>query len=76
MWKQVICRFEIPHIIISDNRKQFHDNLFKERCAPIDYKSKTLHLFLTHNKICKQRLQNYIIIKGIMVRLGRINEDM
>lgn len=29
MWKNIICRFGIPHVLVSDNGKQFLENLFK-----------------------------------------------
>lgn len=31
VWKQIICRFGLPHTIISDNGKRFVENPFKRR---------------------------------------------
>ena len=28
-WNEVICRFDIPHTLITDNRKQFDNDKFK-----------------------------------------------
>ncbi|XP_071917197.1 uncharacterized protein [Coffea arabica] len=32
-WKNIVCRFGIPHVLISDNVRQFAENPFKSWCA-------------------------------------------
>ncbi|XP_071901257.1 uncharacterized protein [Coffea arabica] len=34
-WKNIVCRFGIPHVLISDNRRQFAENPFKSWCAEL-----------------------------------------
>nr|XP_027118429.1 uncharacterized protein K02A2.6-like [Coffea arabica] len=31
-WKSVVCRFDLPRVVISDNSRQFVDNSFKAWC--------------------------------------------
>ncbi|GKC01835.1 reverse transcriptase domain-containing protein [Tanacetum coccineum] len=35
MWDNIVCRFGLPGEIISDNRKQFQDNPFKDWCEKL-----------------------------------------
>nr|GEV82130.1 reverse transcriptase domain-containing protein [Tanacetum cinerariifolium] len=35
MWDNIVCRFRLPEEIISDNRKQFRDDLFKDWCEKL-----------------------------------------
>ncbi|GJW83007.1 reverse transcriptase domain-containing protein [Tanacetum coccineum] len=35
MWDNIVCRFGLPGEIISDNGKQFQDNLFKDWCEKL-----------------------------------------
>ena len=37
-WKEVICRFGIPHILIMDNGKQFDNEKFKTFCFELGIK--------------------------------------
>ena len=39
MWKNIIYRFEIPLVIISDNGKQFDSQGFKEFCSNLGIKN-------------------------------------
>ncbi|GJX95498.1 reverse transcriptase domain-containing protein [Tanacetum coccineum] len=36
MWDNIVCRFSLPGEIISDNGKQFSDNLFKDWCKNLN----------------------------------------
>ncbi|GKB50097.1 reverse transcriptase domain-containing protein, partial [Tanacetum coccineum] len=36
MWDNIVCRFGLPGEIISDNRKQFSDNPFKDWCDKLN----------------------------------------
>ncbi|GKC14387.1 reverse transcriptase domain-containing protein [Tanacetum coccineum] len=38
IWDNIVCRFGLPGEIISDNRKQFRDNPFKDRCEKLNIK--------------------------------------
>ena len=35
VWKNIICRFGIPRMIISDNGRQFDSRKFKEFCVEL-----------------------------------------
>ncbi|GJT34301.1 reverse transcriptase domain-containing protein [Tanacetum coccineum] len=35
VWDNMVCRFGLPGEIVSDNRKQFHDNPFKDWCEKL-----------------------------------------
>ena len=30
IWKNIVCRFRVPKVLILDNRRQFHNALFKD----------------------------------------------
>ena len=32
VWRQIVCRFDLPHTIIRDNGKKFAKNPFKKWC--------------------------------------------
>ncbi|GKC58264.1 reverse transcriptase domain-containing protein, partial [Tanacetum coccineum] len=36
VWDNIVCRFGLPEEIISDNGKQFRDNLFKDWCEKLN----------------------------------------
>ena len=38
IWEAIICRFGIPHEIISDNRAQFDSREFKKFCSKLGIK--------------------------------------
>ena len=39
IWKNIICRFEIPHAIITDNGPQFNSSTFHEFCSELKIKN-------------------------------------
>ena len=39
VWKNIICRFGVPHVIISDNRKQFDNPKFQKFCQDLGVKN-------------------------------------
>ena len=32
VWKNIVCRFRVPRVLVSDNRRQFDNALFKKIC--------------------------------------------
>ncbi|GJV49664.1 reverse transcriptase domain-containing protein [Tanacetum coccineum] len=56
VWDNIVCRFGLPGEIISDNRKQFRDNPFKD-WARLDEKSKIIeelpHVLWAHRTMIK-----------------------
>ena len=39
VWKNIICRFEVPCVIISDNGKQFDNPKFRKFCQDLGVKN-------------------------------------
>ena len=39
IWKNIICKFEIPQTIISDNGRQFDNQSFKDFCSNLGIKN-------------------------------------
>ena len=33
VWKNIVCRFGVPKILVSDNERQFDNALFRDFCA-------------------------------------------
>jgi len=46
VWKNIICRFRIPRVLVFDNRKQFDNNAFKDFYSELGIKNPTLHLLI------------------------------
>ena len=38
IWKNVVCRFGIPHVLISDNGTQFEGTIFEQFCNGLNIK--------------------------------------
>ena len=38
IWKSLVCRFEIPHTLVSDNAKQFDNKLLNSFCSDLQIK--------------------------------------
>ena len=39
VWRNIICRYGIPRIIVSDNEKQFDNNAFRDFCSKLGIKN-------------------------------------
>ena len=39
VWRNIICRYGIPRVLISDNGKQFDNSAFKEFCSELGIKN-------------------------------------
>ena len=35
VWKNIICRYRIPRVLVSDNGKQFNNNTFRDFCLEL-----------------------------------------
>ena len=33
VWKNIVCRYGIPKVLVSDNRKQFDNDAFRDFCS-------------------------------------------
>ena len=39
VWRNIICRFAIPRVLVSDNEKQFNNNTFRDFCSELGIKN-------------------------------------
>ena len=39
VWKNIICRYGIPRMLVSDNKKQFDNNAFRDFCSELGIKN-------------------------------------
>ena len=39
VWRNIICRYGIPKVLVSDNRKQFDNNAFRDFCSELGIKN-------------------------------------
>ena len=39
VWKNIICKYGIPRVLISDNEKQFDNSVFRDFCSELGIKN-------------------------------------
>ena len=39
VWKNIVCRFEVPRVLVSDNGQQFNNTPFREFCEQLGIKN-------------------------------------
>ena len=39
IWRHIICRYGIPRVLVSDNRKQFDNDSFQDFCSQLGIKN-------------------------------------
>ena len=39
VWRNIICKFGIPRVLVSDNRKQFDNSAFRDFCSELGIKN-------------------------------------
>ena len=39
VWRNIICRYGIPRVLVSDNGKQFNNSAFKDFCSELGIKN-------------------------------------
>ncbi|GJZ23752.1 reverse transcriptase domain-containing protein [Tanacetum coccineum] len=70
VWRNIVCRFGIPGVIISDNGKQFANNPFREWCEEL--KIKQNFTSVAHPQSNGQtEVTNRTILQGLKTRLGK-----
>ena len=68
VWRNIICRYEIPRVLISDNRKQFDNNVFRDFCLKLGIKNH--YLLPAHSQANGQvEVTNLSLLKIIKTRL-------
>ena len=68
VWKNIICRYGIPRVLVSDNRKQFDNDAFKDFCSQL--RTKNHHSSPAHPQVNGQvEVTNRSLLKVIKTRL-------
>ncbi|XP_071920730.1 uncharacterized protein [Coffea arabica] len=69
-WKNVVCRFGLPRVVISDNGKQFADNPFKAWCENLGIKQ---HFTSDGHPQANRQAENFnrTLLHGLKTRLHR-----
>ena len=39
VWRNIICKYEIPKVLVSENGKQFDNNAFRDFCSELGIKN-------------------------------------
>lgn len=74
VWKNIVCRFGVPHAIVSDNGKQFADNPFKSWCTEMKIKQKFTSV--AHPQANGQvEVTNRTLLHGLRTRLDQAKGD-
>ncbi|GJW32932.1 reverse transcriptase domain-containing protein [Tanacetum coccineum] len=74
VWDNIVCRFSLSGEIVSDNGKQFSDNLFKDLCEKLNITQR--FAIVKHpqsNGLVKRA--NWSLDGGINARLGKGNKN-
>ena len=68
VWRNIICRYRIPRVLVSDNGKQFDNNAFRDFCLELGIKNH--YLSLAHLQANGQvEVTNRSLLKIIKTRL-------
>nr|GEZ71079.1 reverse transcriptase domain-containing protein [Tanacetum cinerariifolium] len=74
VWDNIVCRFDIPGEIISDNGKQFSDNPFKDWCDKLNITQRFASVKHPQSNGLVERV-NRSLGEGIKSRLGEGNKN-
>ena len=67
-WRNIICRYGIPRVLVSDNRKQFDNSAFRDFCSELRIKSH--YLSPAHPQANGQvEVTNWSLLKIIKTRV-------
>ncbi|KAL0462867.1 UNVERIFIED_CONTAM: hypothetical protein Slati_0174300 [Sesamum latifolium] len=73
IWKNIVCHFEIPREIISDNDRQFQGRRIQEWCHGLHIRQR--FTTVVHPQANGQvEVTNRILVQGIKRRLQRVEE--
>ena len=68
LWRNIICRYRIPRVLISDNGKQFDNSAFRDFCSDLGIKNH--YSSLAHPQANRQvEVTNRILLKIIKTQL-------
>ncbi|XP_027157746.1 uncharacterized protein LOC113759379 [Coffea eugenioides] len=73
-WKNVVCRFSLPRVVISDNGRQFADNPFKTWCENLGIKQ---HFTSVGHPQANGQVENFnrTLLHGLKTRLHRVGSS-
>nr|GEX55610.1 reverse transcriptase domain-containing protein [Tanacetum cinerariifolium] len=74
IWDNIVCRFGLPGEIVSDNGKQFSDNMFKDWCEKFNIIQRFASVKHPQSNGLVERA-NRSLGEGIMARLGEANKN-
>ncbi|GJT22081.1 reverse transcriptase domain-containing protein [Tanacetum coccineum] len=70
VWTNIMCRFGISGIIVSDNGKQFSENPFRDWCSELNIKQQFTSV--AHPQANGQTgVTNRTLLQGLKTRLGK-----
>ena len=68
VWKNIVTRFGVPHVLISDNGLQFNSKMFRRYCSELEITNKYLTLaYPQENR--QTEVVNKVIVNGLKKRL-------
>ena len=68
VWRNIICRYGIPGVLVSDNGKQFNNSAFNDFCSELGIKN--YYSSPTHSQANEQvEVTNRSLLKIIKTRL-------
>ncbi|GKC17370.1 reverse transcriptase domain-containing protein, partial [Tanacetum coccineum] len=74
VWDNIVCRFKLPGEIVSDNRKQFSGDPFKDWCEKLNIVQRFASVkHLQSNRLVERA--NRSLGEGIKARLGEGNKN-
>ena len=68
VWRNIVCRYGIPRVLISDNGKQFDNNVFRDFCSQLRIKNHYSSLAHLHAN-GQVEIMNWSLFKIIKTRL-------
>ena len=70
VWRNIVCRYGIPRVLVSDNGRQFDNESFKDFCSQLRIKNR--YFSPAHPQANKQvEVTNQSLLKIIKTRLDR-----
>ena len=68
VWRNIICRYGIPRVLVSDNGKQFDNSAFRDFCSELGIKNH--YASPAHSQANRQvKVTNRTLLKIIKTRL-------
>ena len=71
IWRNIIYRYVIPRVLVSNNRKQFDNDVFRDFCSQLGIKNH--YLSLAHPQVNGQvEVTNRSLLKIIKTQFGGV----